>query len=91
VDTRSGGLCPLELVLFEEYWGEHADPGVTPSAVVAFPHPASGGGLGLGFGGPAMAVMELGFEGRPERLRGGIVPAPVRPMERSTPNESPRV
>jgi hypothetical protein len=56
-------LCRLKLVLFEAYWGEHADRGAPATAVVAFLDPASGGDLGFGFGGPVVAVVELGFEG----------------------------
>src|SRR5450830_1302913 len=74
VDTGSGGLCRL-VVLFEEYWGEHADGGMASGAVVAFLDPACGGDLRFGSGGPVVAVVELGLERRPERLGGRVVPA----------------
>ena len=70
-DTGSGGLCRLMWVLFEAYWGEHADRGVPLGAVVAFLDPACGGDLGFGFRCPMVSVVELGLEGRPERLGGG--------------------
>jgi len=73
VDTGSGGLCRLMWVLFEAYWGEHADRGVSLGAVVAFLDPACGGDLGFGFPCPMVSVVEPGLEGRPERLGGGSV------------------
>jgi hypothetical protein len=65
VSTRSDGVCRLILGALRSVL-EHADRGVPAGG--AFLDPAPGGGHGFGLGGPKVTVVELGLEGRPERL-----------------------
>ena len=70
------------MVEFELDWGEHADGGVPPAAVVAFFEPASHGELGAGFGGPGVPVVELGFRVDQNDSLGALSQqTPVRPTD----------
>lgn len=66
VDTGSGGLCRLIVVVLELHWADHADLRVPSSAVVDPFDPVADREPSSCLGRPRVAVVELRLQCAPE-------------------------